>query len=63
MKELIKRIARFLVATKQEMKKIKWLTKKEMAKYSIATLSIMVFLGLYFLLADFLIGSMKVLVG
>ncbi len=63
MKRLMKRIVRFLIATKAEMKKIKWLTKNDMVKYSTATIAIMIVFGFYFILADLLIGTMKVLVG
>lgn len=59
----MKKIARFLVNVKKEMKKVRWLTKKEMIKYSIATLSIMIILGIYFFASDFIISSVKVLVG
>jgi len=59
----MKAFARFLVSVRQEMNKVRWIPKKEMIKYSIATLSIMVFFALFFFFSDFIIGSVKVLVG
>lgn len=58
----MKALARFFVSVKKEMKKVRWLTKKEMVKYSVAVLSIMVFLGLFFLASDTIIGFMKMVV-
>lgn len=59
----MKKIVRFLVEVKKEMKKVRWISKKEMLKYSIATLSIMVVLGFFFFASDLILGSVKVLVG
>ena len=58
----MKSLARFFVGVKKEMKKVRWLNKKEMVKYSVAVLSIMIFFGLYFFASDFIIGFVKVLV-
>jgi len=58
----MKKIARFFANVKKEMKKVRWLTKKEMIKYSVAVLSIMIFFGLFFVGSDLLIGFVKVLV-
>ena len=59
----MKSLARFIVSVKKEMKKVRWLTKKEMTKYSVAVLSIMLFFAGFFFLSDFVIGYVKVLVG
>ena len=40
----------FLDGVKKEMKNVRWPLKKEMAKYSVAALSFIVFFGLYFTL-------------
>ena len=58
----MKALARFFVGVKKEMKKVRGLNKKEMIKYSVAVLSIMLFFGLYFYASDFIIGFVKVLV-
>ena len=44
----MKKIARFLVGVKKEMKKVRWPNKKEMITYSIATLSFILIFALFF---------------
>ena len=44
---------------KQELKKIKWPTKKDMIKYSVATLSIIVFFFIFFTASDVIIMGIK----
>ena len=44
---------------RKEMKKVKWPTKKDMVKYSIATLSIILFFCLFFVASDFIIMGIK----
>ena len=44
---------------KKEMKKIKWPTKKDMVKYSVATISIIVFFCLFFVASDLVIMGIK----
>ena len=39
----MKSIARFFVNVKKEMKKVRWPKRKEMVKFSIATISIIIF--------------------
>lgn len=53
----------FLVSVKKEMGKVRWPLKKEMVKYSIATLSFIIFFALFFALGDLIIAGVKVLVG
>lgn len=52
----------FLTGVKKEMEKVRWPLKKEMVKYSIATLSFIVFFALFFTLADLIIAGVKMLV-
>ena len=52
----------FFVGVKREMKKVRWPLKKEMTKYSIATLSFIVFFALFFAIGDLLIAAFKLLV-
>ncbi len=59
----MKKIARFFISVKEEMKKVKWPTKKEMVKYSSAALSFIIILALFFTLTDLAISGLKVLVG
>lgn len=44
---------------KKEMKKVKWPTKKDMLKYSVATISIIVFFCLFFVASDLIIMGIK----
>ena len=50
----------FFTSVKKEMKKVRWPLKKEMVKYSIATLSFIIFFALFFALGDLLIAAVKV---
>ena len=58
----MKSLGKFFASVKKEMKKVRWLTKKEMVKYSVAVLTIMIFFGLFFVASDLMIGFVKVLV-
>lgn len=53
----------FLTGVKKEMGKVRWPLKKEMIKYSIATLSFIIFFGIFFTLGDLIIAGFKMLVG
>jgi len=53
----IKSIARFFVSVKKEMKKVRWPKRKEMIKFSVATITIIVFFMLFFTLSDGIIGG------
>ena len=44
---------------RKEMKKVKWPTKKDMIKYSIATLSIILFFFVFFTASDLIIMGIK----
>lgn len=44
---------------RKEMKKVKWPTRKDMVKYSIATISIIVFFCLFFITSDLIIMGVK----
>lgn len=52
----------FFTGVRKEMKKVRWPLKKEMVKYSIATLSFIIFFALFFGLADLIIAGVKMLV-
>ncbi len=53
----------FFTGVRKEMKKVRWPLKSEMIKYSIATLSFIVFFGIFFTLGDLIIAGLKMLVG
>ncbi len=57
------KVKEFFSSVKKETSKIKWPTKKEMIKYSAATLSFMVFFGVFFFVLDFVFAFLKSLVG
>ena len=50
---------KFFSNVHKEMKKVKWPTKKDMIKYSIATLSIIVFFCVFFIASDLIIMGIK----
>ncbi len=59
----MKKIKEFFVSVKKETAKIKWPTKKEMIKYSGATISFMVFFGLFFFVLDVVFAYFKSIMG
>ena len=48
----MKRLARFFASVKKEMTKVRWPKKKEMVKFSIATICIVCFFMAFFSLID-----------
>ncbi|MBQ8871767.1 MAG: preprotein translocase subunit SecE [Bacilli bacterium] len=59
----MKKLARFFISVKEEMKKVKWPTRKEMIKYSGAALTFIIVFALFFTLTDLAIAGLKMLVG
>ena len=57
-----KAIISFFKGVIKEMKHVRWPLKKEMVKYSIATLSFIIFFTLFFMLTDLIIAAVKMLV-
>lgn len=58
----LKKLARFLVSVKQEMKKVKWPSKKEMIVYSTATLMFILIFALFFTGTDVILAFLQSLV-
>ena len=52
-------IITFFKEVKHEVSKIKWPSKKDMVKYSLATIGFIVFFALFFYLIDLLIALLK----
>ena len=52
----MKSLALFFVGVKQEMGKVRWPSRKEMVKYSSATLTFIVIFALFFIASDALLG-------
>jgi preprotein translocase SecE subunit len=63
MKKIAKKIVLFFIGVKNEMKKVKWVSKKEMVKYSAATLAFIFIFAAFFSLTDLLVSGLKLLVG
>lgn len=59
----MKKIAKFFADVKGELKKVRWPNKKEMLKYSIATISIMIMFGLFYTIIDLASAGIKMLIG
>lgn len=58
----MKKIARFLVSVKKEMKKVRWPGKKEMIENSIATLTCILVFGLFFTSLDLILSVVKMVI-
>jgi len=60
--EIMKKLAKFFVSVKKEMKKVRWLNKGELTKYSIATIF---FIGLFmgfFALSDTILSAIRMVI-
>lgn len=53
----------YIEEVKDEMKKVKWPTKKEMVKYTISTLTFIILFALFFLAIASLFAFVKGLIG
>ena len=58
----MKKIVRFFVSVKEEMKKVKWADKKTMVTYSIATLTTVLIFALFFVSLDIILTGIKMAV-
>lgn len=54
----MKKLVRFFISVKKEMKKVKWPSRKDMIKYSIATISFVIFFGIFFTCIDFIVAAL-----
>ena len=59
----MKAIARFFVNVKKEMKKVRWPKKKEMIKFSVATISVLCFFMLFFSCIDGMLSAIVKVLG
>lgn len=53
----MKKLARFFVSVKKEMKKVRWPKKSEMIKFSVATIVIVCFFMVFFSCVDGILGT------
>ena len=58
----MKKIKKFLSEVKKELGKVKWPNRKDMLKYSIATICFVVFFAGFFYLIDLSVAFIKTLV-
>ncbi len=58
----MKKLARFLVSVKKEMAKVRWPEKKELIKYSIATVCVVVVFSAFFGLLDVVLSTIKAVI-
>lgn len=53
------KIVTFFKEVKKEVSKVKWPSKKEMVKYSVATIVFILFFGVFFYVIDLIIALLK----
>lgn len=53
------KIISFFIDVRNEVSKVKWPSKKDMVKYSIATIVFVIFFALFFYLIDLIIALLK----
>lgn len=58
----MKKIARFLVGVKSEMKKVRWPSKKNMIENSVATLSFILIFAVFFAALDLVLSLIKTVI-
>jgi len=59
MKKMFKSIKSYFKGVKKEFSKIRWTSGKDMAKYSVATISFMVFFAAFFWLVDMAVSLVR----
>lgn len=58
----MKKVKKFFNEVKKELGNVKWPNKKDMVKYSIATISFVIFFAVFFYLIDLGVAFVKTLV-
>ncbi len=58
----MKKIKKFLSEVKKELGKVKWPSRKDMVKYSIATICFVIFFAGFFYLIDLAVAVIKSMV-
>lgn len=59
----MKKIAKFFKGVKKEVSRVRWPNKKEMTKYSIATIVFIIFFSLFFYAFDAIVAFLMKLFG
>ena len=60
--EFMKKLKKFLDEVKKELKKVRWPNRNEMLKYSVATISFVIFFAVFFYLIDLAVAFIRTLV-
>ncbi|NLA33685.1 MAG: preprotein translocase subunit SecE [Tenericutes bacterium] len=55
----MKKVFKYFKEMKKEISKIKWPTKKEMLKYSIATIFFIIFFAIMFAIIDLIMAALQ----
>ena len=58
----MKKVAKFLVGVKDELKKVRWLSRKEMIQYSAATIAFILIFSIFFGGLDLILSGIKMVV-
>lgn len=58
----MKKIRKFFSEVKKELGKVKWPSRKDMIKYSISTITFVIFFAVFFYLIDLAVAFIKTLV-
>lgn len=58
----MKKLAKFLVGVKSELKKVRWLNKKEMIENSLATIAFILIFSVFFGGLDLILAGIKMVV-
>lgn len=58
-KSLMRKITGYFKGVKKEISRIRWTKKKDLLKYSIATVVFVVFFGVYFYVIDLLVALLR----
>jgi len=59
MKKMFKSIKSYFKGVKKEFSKIRWTSSKDMLKYSVATISFMVFFAAFFWIIDMAVSLVR----
>ena len=59
MKKIFKSIIKYFIGVKKEINRIRWTTPKDLFKYSVTTVTFMLFLGIYFYIIDILVSLVR----
>ena len=59
MKKVLNSIVKYFKGVKKEIGRIRWTTPKDLLKYSLTTVTFMLFLGAYFYVIDLLITLLR----